>query len=53
MIEAQCRLIYGMEAEFNRKLTQLERMFSLEGRSIGNPILIEDDAVEDMVTLIE
>ena len=52
VIEAQCQLIYGMEAEFNQKLTQLERMFGLEGRTMGNPIVIEDDPVEDVVTLV-
>ena len=53
VIKAQRRLIYGMEAEFNRKLTQLERMFGPEGRTIGNPIVIEDDPVEDAVVLVE
>ena len=49
VIEAQRRLIYGMEAEFNRKLARLERMIDPAGRSLGNPILIEDDPVEDAV----
>ena len=49
VIEAQCRLIYGMEEEFNRKLARLERMIDPVGRTLGNPILIEDDPVEDAV----
>ena len=53
VIEAQCRLIYGMEEEFNRKLARLERMMDPVGRSLGNPILIEDDdPVEDAVVLV-
>ena len=52
VIEAQRRLIYGMEAEFNQKLTRLERMFGPEGRTMGNPIVIEDDPVEDAVVLV-
>ena len=51
VIEAQRRLIYGMEAEFNRKLARLERMIDPVGRTLGNPILIEDDPVEDAVVL--
>ena len=50
VIEAQRWLIYGME-EFNRKLARLERMIDLVGRTLGNPILIEDDPVEDVVVL--
>ena len=53
VIEAQRRLIYGMEEEFNRKLGQLERMIDPVGRSLGNPILIEDDPVEDAVVAVE
>ena len=49
VIEAQRQLIYGMEEEFNRKLARLERMMDPVGRSLGNPILIEDDPVEDTV----
>ena len=41
-----------MEAEFNRKLEQLERMIDLRGWTLGNPIVIEDDPVEDVVTLV-
>ena len=52
VIEAQRRLIYGMEEEFNRKLAQLERMMDPRGWSLGNPILIEDDPVEDAVVLV-
>ena len=51
VIEAQCWLIYGMEEEFNRKLAWLERMMDPVGRTLGNPILIEDDPVEDAVVL--
>ena len=51
VIEAQRRLIYGMEESFNRKLARLERMMDPVGRSLGNPILIEDDPVEDAVVL--
>ena len=53
VIEAQRRLIYGMEEEFNRKLARLERMMDPVGRSLGNPILIEDDPVEDAVVAVE
>ena len=52
VIEAQRQLIYGMEEEFNRKLVRLERMMDPRGRSLGNPILIEDDPVEDAVVLV-
>ena len=31
VIEAQCRLIYRMEEEFNRKLARLERMMDPVG----------------------
>ena len=51
VIEAQHRLIYGMEEGFNQKLARLERMMDLVGRTLGNPILIEDDPVEDAVVL--
>ena len=51
VIEAQRRLIYGMEEEFNRKLAWLERMMDPVGRTLGNSILIEDDPVEDEVVL--
>ena len=53
VIEAQRRLIYGMEEEFNRKLARLERMVDPVGRSLGNPILIEDDPVEDAVVAVD
>ena len=52
VINIQHRLLLEMEAEFNRKLAQLERMMDLVGRTIGNPILIEDDPVKDVVTLV-
>ena len=52
VIEAQRRLIYGMEEEFNRKLARLERMMDPVGRTLGNPIVIEDDSVEDAVVLV-
>ena len=51
VIEAQRWLIYGMEEEFNRKLARLERMLDPRGRTLGNPIVIEDDPVEDAVVL--
>ena len=51
VIEAQRRLIYGMEEGFNRKLARLERMIDPVGRTLGNPILIEDDSVPDAVVL--
>ena len=41
-----------MEGEFNRKLAWLERMTDLVGRLLGNPILIKDDLVADVVTLV-
>ena len=52
VIEAQCWLIYGMEEEFNWKLARLERMMDPVGRSLWNPILIEDDPVKDVVVLV-
>ena len=52
VIDVQCRLVLEMEGEFNRKLERLERMIDLVGRTLGNPILIEDDPVEDVVTLV-
>ena len=51
VIEAQRRLIYRME-EFNQKLARLERMVDLVGRTLGNPILVEDDPVKDAVVLV-
>ena len=53
VIEAQRRLIYGMEEEFNRKLGRLERMMDPVGRSLGNPILVEDDPVSDAVVAVD
>ena len=52
VINIQCQLILEMEGEFNRKLERLERMMDLWGWSLGNPILIKDDPVEDVVTLV-
>ena len=52
VIDVQHQLILEMEGEFNRKLEQLERMMDPRGQSLGNPILIKDDPVEDMVTLV-
>ena len=52
VINIQCWLLLEMEAEFNWKLEWLERMMDPVGRSLGNPILIEDDPVEDVVTLV-
>ena len=52
VINIQCQLLMMMEGKFNRKLAQLERMMDPVGRSLGNPILIEDDPVEDVVTLV-
>ena len=52
VIDVQRRLLLEMEGEFNRKLERLERMMDLVGRTLGNPILIEDDPVEDVVTLV-
>ena len=53
VIEAQRRLIYGMEEEFNWKLGRLERMIDPVGRSLGNPILIEDNPVENAVVAVD
>ena len=53
VIDIQRQLVLTMEGEFNRKLAQLERMMDLVGRTLGNLILIEDDPVEDVVTLVE
>ena len=53
VINVQCRLIMEMEGEFNRKLAWLERMMDPVGRTLGNPIIIEDDPVADVVTLVE
>ena len=52
VINVQRRLLMEMEGEFNRKLAWLERMMDPVGRSLGNPILIEDDPVEDAVVLV-
>ena len=52
VIDIQHRLLLTMEGEFNRKLAWLERMMDPVGRTLGNPILIEDDLVEDVVTLV-
>ena len=52
VIDVQRQLILEMEGEFNQKLERLERMMDPRGRSLGNPILIEDDPVEDVVTLV-
>ena len=52
VIDIQRRLLLMMEGEFNWKLARLERMMGPEGRTIGNPIIIEDDLVEDVVTLV-
>ena len=51
VIDIQCQLLLEME-EFNRKLARLERMIDLVGRTLGNPILIKDDPIEDVVTLV-
>ena len=52
VIDIQCRLLLTMEGEFNCKLVWLERMMDPVGRSLGNPILIKDDPVADVVTLV-
>ena len=52
VIKIQCQLLLELEVDFNRKLGRLERMLDPRGRSLGNPIMIEDDPVEDMVTLV-
>ena len=52
VINIQRQLLLTIEGEFNRKLVQLERMMDPVGRTLGNPILIEDDPVEGMVTLV-
>ena len=52
VIDVQRRLILETEGEFNWKLERLERMMDPRGRFLGNPILIEDDPVEDVVTLV-
>ena len=52
VIDIQRQLLQMMEGEFNRKLARLERMMDPVGRTLGNPILIEDDPVEDVVTLV-
>ena len=53
MINLQCNLLLEMEAENRRKFKRLERMMDPQGRTLGNPILIEDlEPVEDVVTLV-
>ena len=52
VINIQRWLLLELEVDFNWKLGQLERMLSLEGRTFGNPIVIKDDPVEDVVTLV-
>ena len=52
VIDIQHWLLLEMEAEFNWKLGRLERMMDPRGRTLGNLILIEDDPVKDVVTLV-
>ena len=52
VINVQCRLLLEMEGEFNQKLERLERMMDPRGRTLGNPIVIKDDPIEDVVTLV-
>ena len=52
VIDIQRQLLLEMEVEFNQKLARLERMMDPVGRTLGNLILIEDDPVEDVVTLV-
>ena len=51
VINVQRQLLLEME-EFNRKLARLERMIDPVGRTLGNLILIKDDPIEDVVTLV-
>ena len=53
VINIQQNLLLEMEGEFRRKIERLERMADPWGRTLGNPILIEDDPVEDAVVLVE
>ena len=52
VIDIQHQLLLEIEVEFNQKLGWLERMMDPRGRSLGNPIVIKDDPVEDVVTLV-
>ena len=52
VINIQRNLLLEMEAEHQRMFARLERMIDPVGRTLGNPILIKDDSVEDVVTLV-
>ena len=52
VINVQHWLLLEMEGEFNQKLERLERMMDPQGQTLGNPIVIKDDPVEDVVTLV-
>ena len=52
VINIQRQLLLEIEADFNQKLGQLERIMDPWGRTMGDPIVIKDDLVEDMVTLV-
>ena len=53
VINIQRGLLLEMEGEYWRRFERLERMMDPRGWTLGNPILIEDDPVEDVVTLVE
>ena len=52
VIDVQCQRLLEVEGEFSWKLERLERMMDPRGQSLGNLILIKDDPVEDVVTLV-
>ena len=53
VINIQRTLLLEMEADFRQRCDRLERMLDPWGRTLGNPILIEDDLVDDAVVAVE
>ena len=53
VINIQRTLLLEIEGEYRRWFERVERMMDPRGRTLGNPIIIEDDPVEDAVVLVE
>ena len=52
VINIQCNLLLEMEGEYWWRFEWLGGVVGPRGGALGNPILIEDDPVEDVVTLV-
>ena len=52
VINIQRTLLLEMEGEYRQRFERMERMMDPRGWTLGNPILIEDDPVEDAVVLV-